>query len=796
MLVVKRDFTEEPVHFDKITRRIEKLCTGIIPQLTKVDPILVAQKVIQGIFHKIKTSELDNLAAETAAYMSTIESEYGQLAARIAISNLQKETRPKFSECIAELYDNYNDQIKHHVPLVSETLCFEVLKNHELYDKLIHDDRDFLFDYFGFKTLQKSYLKKIKGRTVERPQYMFLRVALGIHGYDIKSVVETYNLMSQKFFIHASPTLFNAGTDSPQMSSCFLLTMKDDSIEGIYETLKQTALISKYAGGIGLSIHNIRANQSYIAGTNGSSSGLIPMLKVFNDTARYVNQGGLRKGSFAVYLEPWHLDIFDFLDLKKNTGQEENRARDLFYAMWIPDLFMRRVKQDQDWSLFCPNYAKGLCDLHGQEFDTEFKRLESLDSNVSRRRIVKAQDLWKRILESQIETGSPYILYKDSCNFKSNQKNLGTIRSSNLCTEIVQYTSDKEIAVCNLASIALPMFFDPTGAEKFNHEKLFEIVQVVTKNLNKVIDTNYYPVREAEVSNRRHRPIGIGVQGLADVFALMRYQFESMDARRLNVEIFETIYYSALWASIDLAKIYGVYETYPGSPASQGLLQFDLWPKWDADFPLFSGRWNWDDLKVRITKYGLRNSLLLAPMPTASTSQILGNNEACEAFTSNIYSRRVLAGEFTVLNHHLIRELKAADIEWTIGLKNLIIANGGSVKGIVEIPLEIQRLFKTVWEISQRFVLLQAAERGRFVCQSQSTNIHIANPSVDKLTGMHFFGWELGLKTGMYYLRTRPATTATQFTVDKIIDKSSDKSVDKTDIEVCTKSEGCISCSS
>jgi ribonucleoside-diphosphate reductase alpha chain len=633
---------------------------------------------------------------------------------------------------------------------------FEIIeKNAYVLDSSIIYDRDFQFDYFGFKTLEKSYLLKVDGRIAERPQHMFMRVAVGIHRNDIDAVIETYNLMSERWFTHATPTLFNAGTPKPQMSSCFLLTMKEDSIGGIYDTLKSCAQISQSAGGIGLSIHNIRATGSYIRGTNGTSNGIIPMLRVFNDTARYVDQGGgKRKGSFAVYIEPWHADIFEFLDLKKNHGKEEMRARDLFYALWIPDLFMKRVKENGKWSLFCPNEAAGLSEVYGEKFEALYEKYEE---EGKARKTVKAQELWFAIIESQIETGTPYMLYKDACNEKSNQKNLGTIKSSNLCTEIVEYSAPDEIAVCNLASIALSRFVKD-GA--FDHQKLFDVTVVVTRNLNKIIDGNYYPVEAAERSNMRHRPIGIGVQGLADAFILLRLPFDSEEAQKLNKEIFETIYYAALTASKELAKELGPYETYEGSPVSKGIFQFDMWNVKPGP------RWNWESLRDEVKKYGVRNSLLLAPMPTASTSQILGNNECFEPYTSNIYTRRVLSGEFIVVNKHLLKDLVKLGI-WNNVLKNKVITANGSIQNIAEIPQPIKDIYKTVWEIRQKVVIDMAADRGAFICQSQSLNLFMQEPSVSKITSMHFYAWERGLKTGMYYLRTKSATDAVKFTVAK-----------------------------
>jgi len=753
MFVVKRDGRKEEVHFDKITARVKKLCYGLDSKY--VDPIKVSMKVIEGLYDGVTTAELDNLAAETCASMTTRHPDYAILAARIAVSNLHKNTSKLFSETIEKLYRYTDERSGENASIIAEDV-YQVVQAHaeELNSAIVYD-RDFSYDYFGFKTLEKSYLLKVEGKVVERPQQMLMRVSVGIHKADIASAIETYNLLSEKWFTHATPTLFNAGTPKPQMSSCFLLTMKDDSIEGIYETLKQTALISQSAGGIGLSIHNIRATGSYIKGTNGTSNGIIPMLRVFNNTARYVDQGGgKRKGAFAVYLEPWHADIFEFLDLKKNHGKEESRARDLFYALWIPDLFMKRVEADEHWSLFCPNEAKNLPDTWGDEFE---KLYLTYESEGKARRVVKARDLWYQIMESQIETGTPYLLYKDSANRKSNQQNLGTIRSSNLCTEIIEYTSKDEVAVCNLASIALPRFI---SGGSFDHSKLYEVTRVVTRNLNKIIDLNYYPVPEARNSNLRHRPIGIGIQGLADAFILLRMPFDSEEARKLNKEIFETIYFAACEASMEMARENGPYETFPGSPASKGILQYDMWDVTP------SPRWNWTALKENIRKHGMRNSLLLAPMPTASTSQILGNNECFEPYTSNIYARRVLSGEFTVVNKHLMKDLVDLGI-WNESLKNKIIAGNGSIQQIREIPDDLKALYKTVWEIKQKDLIDMAADRGAFICQSQSLNLFIENANFAKLTSMHFYAWKAGLKTGMYYLRTKAAADAVKFTIER-----------------------------
>jgi len=764
MYVIKRDGRKEAVKFDKVTARIQKLAYGLSEH---VDTFSVAQKVIEGIYDNVTTTQLDNLAAEIAASMTTRHPDYALLAARIAVSNLHKNTKKSFSETMKDLYEYIDIHTGKKAPLLADDVFEIIWKNRELLDSTIIYDRDFGYDYFGFKTLEKSYLLKINGKVAERPQHLLMRVAVGIHKDDIDSAIESYNLMSERWFTHATPTLFNAGTPKPQLSSCFLLQMQDDSIDGIYNTLKNCAKISQSAGGIGLSIHNIRATGSYIRGTNGTSNGIVPMLRVFNDTARYVDQGGgKRKGSFAIYLEPWHADIFDFLELKKNHGKEELRARDLFYALWIPDLFMERVEADGEWSLFCPNEAPGLADCYGDKFRELYSRYES---EGRARKTVKAQELWFAMLESQIETGTPYMLYKDACNEKNNQKNLGTIKSSNLCTEIVEYTAPDEIAVCNLASIALPRF---VSNGEFDHQKLFEITYVITKNLNKVIDINYYPVEEARRSNMRHRPIGIGVQGLADTFILMRMPFESEAARQLNKEIHETIYYAAMTASKDLAKTDGPYETYAGSPVSKGIFQYDMWNVSPGS------RWEWDVLKEEVMKYGVRNSLLLAPMPTASTSQILGNNECFEPYTSNIYTRRVLSGEFPVVNKHLLKDLVRLGL-WNDSMKNKIIAANGSIQEIAEIPQELKEIYKTVWEIKQRALIDMAADRGAFICQSQSLNIFIQDTNFAKLTSMHFYAWKKGLKTGMYYLRSKSAADAVKFTVDQsYLKQNSDKSAE------------------
>jgi ribonucleoside-diphosphate reductase alpha chain len=754
MYVVKRDGSRQLVSFDTILERLEGLSEGLDRRW--VEPIDVAKRVVEGIYDGVSTEQLDQLAAETAASMTSLHPDYAQLAARLAVSNLQKKTSSRFSEVVEDLYRYVDPKSGQAAPLISEDVYQLVKANAARLDAVIRHERDFLFDYFGFKTLERSYLLKLHGKPAERPQYLWMRVALGIHKQDLEAAIETYHHLSEKWFTHASPTLFNAGTPHPQLSSCFLLGMQDDSIAGIYDTLKQTALISKNAGGIGLHLHNIRAKNSYIKGTNGTSNGIVPMLRVFNDTARYVDQGGnKRKGAFAVYLEPWHADIFEFLELRKNHGKEELRTRDLFTALWIPDLFMKRVQADGDWSLFCPNESPGLADCFGDAFEALYTRYES---EGKARRTIKARELWFAVLESQIETGTPYMLYKDACNAKSNQQNLGTIKSSNLCTEIVEYTDKDEIAVCNLASIALNRFVKPDRSYDF--EKLAQVTKIVTRNLNKIIDLNFYPLPETQNSNLRHRPIGIGVQGLADAFLLMRIPFESEMARDLNRDIFETLYYASLEASCELAQQQGAYETFAGSPASEGRLQFDLWNVKP------STRHDWTALKERIRKHGLRNSLLLAPMPTASTSQILGNNECFEPYTSNIYTRRVLSGEFTVINKFLVKDLIELN-SWSERIRHRIIAANGSVQGIAELPDSLKALYKTVWEIKQRHIIDMAADRGAFICQSQSLNIHVSNPNFAKLSSMHFYAWEKGLKTGMYYLRSNAAVEAIKFTVDK-----------------------------
>jgi ribonucleoside-diphosphate reductase alpha chain len=794
--VIKRSGKQESVKFDKVTARIEKLSYGLSPIVNAIE---VAKKTIAGIYQGVPTTELDNLAAETAASLTITHPDYAILASRIAVSNLHKNTLKSFSATMRKLYDYVDNASGKALPMIADDVMQIIEENADILDSTLIYDRDFAFDYFGFKTLEKAYLLKINGKIAERPQHMYMRVAVGIHKHDIENAIKTYHLMSERWMTHATPTLFNAGTPKPQMSSCFLLTMKEDSIDGIYDTLKQTAKISQSAGGIGLAIHNIRATGSYIGGTNGTSNGIIPMLRVFNDTARYVDQGGgKRKGAFAIYLEPWHADVFEFLDLRKNHGKEEMRARDLFFALWMSDLFMKRVEANDDWSLFCPNEAPGLSDCWGAEFEKLYLQHEA---DGKARKVVKAQELWFKILESQIETGTPYLLYKDAANGKSNQQNLGTIKSSNLCTEIMEYTSPEEVAVCNLASMALPRFVIDG---KFDHQKLYEVTYQVTKNLNAVIDNNYYPIEEARNSNMKHRPIGLGVQGLADVFILLRLPFESDLAKMLNKNIFETIYFAAMTASKDLAKEQGAYETYEGSPVSKGIFQFDMWGVTPTD------RWDWAALKAEVKEHGVRNSLLVAPMPTASTSQIFGNNECFEPYTSNIYTRRVLSGEFIIVNKHLLKDLVSLGL-WNNSMKNKIIAANGSIQNIAEIPADIKELYKTVWEIKQRNLIDMAADRGAYICQSQSLNLFVDSPTASKLTSMHFYGWKKGLKTGMYYLRSQAATQAVQFTVEKQgsedvepviphVDQTAktDLDIEPTFIEgeTCTMQDGCVSCGS
>ncbi len=766
MNVVKRDGRKEPIMFDKITDRIRKLNYELN---SLVDPVKVAMRVIEGLYDGVTTSELDNLAAEIAATMTTTHPDYAKLAARISVSNMHKNTKKSFSETMKDLYEYVNPRTGKKAPLLSDEVYKIIEKNAEKLDSSVIYNRDFSYDYFGFKTLERSYLLKLNGKIAERPQHMLMRVSIGIHLDDIDSALKTYELMSKKYFTHATPTLFNSGTPKPQMSSCFLLAMKDDSINGIYDTLKQTAKISQSAGGIGLSIHNVRATGSYIAGTNGTSNGIVPMLRVFDGTARYVDQGGgKRKGSFAIYIEPWHADIFDFLELKKNHGKEEMRARDLFYAMWTPDLFMKRVEEDSTWTLMCPNECPGLFDCHGEEFEKLYIKYEKEGKG---RKTINARELWEKILESQIETGTPYMLYKDSSNRKSNQKNLGTIRSSNLCTEILEYTSKDEVAVCNLASIALSMFVKDG---EFDHQALFDVTKQVTKNLNRVIDRNYYPVKEAENSNFRHRPIGLGVQGLADTFILLRLPFTSDEAKKLNQEIFETLYFAAVTSSMEEAKKDKPYQSYKGSPISEGEFQHNLWGIKDDEL---SGRWDWKGLRKLVKKHGVRNSLLVAPMPTASTSQILGNNECFEPYTSNIYTRRVLSGEFIVVNKHLLEDLVNLGL-WNEDLKQELMRNNGSVQNIEVIPDDIKELYRTVWELSMKDIIDMARQRGYFIDQSQSLNLFVEGATMSKLTSMHFYGWKSGLKTGMYYLRTKSAVDAIKFTLDNTKSKAEETKVE------------------
>jgi len=787
MYVVKRDGRHASVSFDKITSRIRKLCYGLDPKY--VDPVCIAQKVIQGVYPGVTTVELDELAAQTSASFATQHPDCSILAARISVSNLHKMTSKSFSETISILHHYVHPKTGKPAPLISENIYDIVMLHKDKLDATLIHDRDFEFDYFGFKTLEKSYLLKVHGKVIERPQHMLMRVAVGIHQDDLENVIQTYDMLSQRYFTHATPTLFNAGTPNPQMSSCYLLCMAADSIEGIYDTLKHCAVISKYAGGIGVAVSDVRASQSYIRGTNGTSNGIVPMLRVFNNTARYVDQGGgKRKGSIAAYIEPWHADIFAFLDLRKNHGDENQRARDLFYALWIPNLFMERVETNSTWTLMCPNECPGLSQCYGNEFQTLYEKYESEGKG---RKTIQAQSLWFAILDSQVETGTPYMLYKDHCNKKSNQKNLGTIKCSNLCTEIVEYTAADEIAVCNLASISLSKLVTPAlhydgKSGSFDFDKLRKISEVVTRNLNRVIDNNFYPRTEARNSNMRHRPIGIGVQGLADVFMLLKIPFDSPEAKKLNQDIFETIYYGACNSSCALAEEEGPYPTYKGSPVSNGILQFDMWNVKP------SNRWDWATLRERITKHGMRNSLLLSPMPTASTAQILGNNESVEPYTSNLYNRRVLAGEFSIVNKHLLRELTALGY-WTPSVRNRIIADGGSVQKVIEIPKHIRDVYKTVWEISQKVILDMAADRGAYICQSQSLNVHIAEPTTSKLTSMHFYAWKKGLKTGMYYLRTRPKADAIKFTVDQE-QLDAKKKKNETIVNIEEEEDICLNC--
>jgi ribonucleoside-diphosphate reductase alpha chain len=756
MHVLKRDGSRELVKYDKITMRVKKQTYGLNSDY--VDALEIAKKVIQGVYDGVTSVELDDLAAETAASMTSYHPDYSVLASRIAITSLHKSTKKSFYETIKDLYEYVDKKTDKSASLIDEKVFKFIEENKSTIEQAINYDRDFNFDYFGYKTLEKSYLLKIEGKVAERPQHMWMRVACGIWQDNVEEAIKTYDLLSQGYFTHATPTLFNAGTRRPQLSSCFLLNIADDSLEGIYKTLSDCAMISKNAGGIGIHAHHIRAKGAYIKGTNGTSNGIIPMLKVFNETARYVDQGGgKRKGSIAVYLEPWHSDVFDFIDLRKNHGKEELRARDLFLALWIPDLFMRRVEEDRDWTLFSPDEAPDLHETYGEKFEALYEKYEREGRG---RRTIRARELWEKIVESQIETGTPYMLYKDHANKKNNQKNLGVLHGSNLCTEIMEYTSKDEVAVCNLASIALPKYVECPASRKhdkskrwFNHEKLYNVVYQATKNLNKVIEVNFYPVKEAKNSNMKHRPIGLGIQGLADAFAIMGIPFTSPEAKKLNRDIFETIYYASLKASCDIAKVEGTYQSYKGSPISQGILQFDMWEEAPSD------RWDWDSLRKEIAEHGVRNSLLVAPMPTASTAQILGNNEAFEPFTSNLYKRRTLSGEYTIVNKHLVQDLIERDL-WNEEMRLKLIASKGSIQSIMEIPSDLKHLYLTVWELKQRDILDMAADRGAFIDQSQSLNLFIEGVNPAKLTAAHFHAWKKGLKTGMYYLRTKAAVEA------------------------------------
>jgi ribonucleoside-diphosphate reductase alpha chain len=785
MQVIKRDGSREPLKFEKISNRIKKMTYGLNSDF--IDVLEISQKVIAGIFDGITTEALDNLAAETAASLVPRHPDYSLLASRIAVSRLHKTTKKKFSETIQDLYTYIDPETGKPASLINDGTYNVVMENKDTFDSAVIHDRDFNFEYFGFKTLEKSYLLKLYGQVAETPQHMYMRVSVGIWGADIKNALKTYELLSTHMMTHATPTLFNAGTRKPQLSSCFLLTTSDDSIAGIYKTLTDVAVISQNAGGIGLAIHNVRATGSYIRGTNGTSNGIIPMLKVFNETARYVDQGGgKRKGSFAIYLEPWHADVEDFLELRKNTGKEERRARDLFLALWIPDLFMERVEKDLNWSLFSPSEVPGLHEVYGQKFVDLYTKAES---EGKARRTVKARDLWSKILEAQIETGTPYILYKDAANRKSNQQNLGTIKSSNLCTEIIEYTDKDEQAVCNLASIPVNKFLKSKdnrtskvvrGKCDVDHELLYSVSYQTAINLNQVIDVNYYPTPETQKSNMRHRPIGIGVQGLADLYAVMGIPFTSEEARKVNSEIFETIYFASMTASKDLAIKQGPYETFKGSPLSEGKFQFNLW---NTDDNELSGRWDWASLRKEVVEHGVRNSLLLAPMPTASTAQIMGNNEAFEPFTSNIYTRRTLSGEYVLVNKHLVKDLIALGL-WSEDIKNMIILGKGSVQHIPSIPADIKEVYRTVWEIKQKDLIEMSADRGKFICQSQSLNLFIEGVNAAKLTAAHFHSWKLGLKTGMYYLRTKSAADAlTGLGIDMSKYKSVEAKVEPTAVQ-------------
>ncbi len=740
MRVIKRSGRVEDVKFNKVTNRISKLTHELSEN---VDVSMVAQQVFSSMYDEIKTHEIDTLSSEVCIGLITNDPDYEILATRIVASNIQKRAANNFHIAMRKLHK-------------AGIITHEVLEVSAKVKEDIKHERDFDFGYFGLKTLEKGYLQKIDGDIIETPQYLYMRVAIGIHGHDIDRVLETYDALSRGLFIHATPTLFNAGTHRPQMSSCFLIANKEDSIDGIYDTVKECARISKWAGGIGLHVHDVRANKSHIRGTNGTSDGIIPMLRVYNSTARYVNQAGRRKGSIAVYLEPWHADIMDFLEIRLNQGDEEARCRDLFSAMWIPDLFMKRVETNGNWSLFCPDKAQGLSDVYGKEFDELYEKYESEGLAT---KTVPAVEVWKSIIKSQSETGTPYMLYKDACNEKSNHKHIGTIKSSNLCTEILEYTNKDETAVCNLASIALPKYVD-VDKNEFNHEELHRVTKMVTRNLNRVIDKNFYPTENGMRSNMRHRPIGIGVQGLADVFILLRMTFGSEESRKLNRDIFETIYHASLESSCELAEMYGTYETFKGSPFSKGILQFDMW---DRD-PQFSGRYDWDAMR-KLVKKGTRNSLLLAPMPTASTSQILGNNECFEPYTTNIYLRRTLAGEFVVVNKHLVEDLKKIGL-WSKEMKDLMVKANGSVQNIIDIPNDLKELYKTVWEMSQKTIIDMAADRGVYIDQSQSMNLFVESPTVSKLSSMHMYAWKTGLKTGMYYLRSKAKARPIQFSLE------------------------------
>lgn len=756
MHVIKRDGSRELVKYDKITNRIRKQTYGLDTDF--IDAFEVAQKVIQGVHDGVTSVELDDLAAETAASMTSYHPDYSTLASRIAVTSLHKSTKKSFYETMKDLHGYVDKRTNQSASLIDDQVFKFIEDNKDELDQAINYDRDFNFDFFGFKTLERSYLLKIEGKPAERPQHMWMRVACGVWAGNVKEVIKTYDLLSEGFFTHATPTLFNSATKRPQLSSCFLLKIKDDSLEGIYKTLSDCAMISKNAGGLGLHAHHIRAKGAYIKGTNGISNGIIPMLKVYNETARYVDQGGgKRKGSIAVYLEPWHADIFDFIDLRKNHGKEELRARDLFLALWTPDLFMRRVEEDREWTLFSPDEAPGLDECYGEEFE---KLYEKYEKEGRGRKTIRARELWNKVIESQIETGTPYMLYKDHANKKSNQKNIGVLKGSNLCTEIMEVTTPDEIAVCNLASLALPKYVVIPNGKKidkskryFDFQRLYDVTYQATKNLNRVIDVNFYPVKEAKKSNMRHRPVGLGVQGLADTFAMLGFPFTSEEARKLNKDIFETIYYAALKASCDVAKVEGTYETYKGSPISKGILQYDMWETTPSD------RWDWDSLKKDIAQHGVRNSLLVAPMPTASTAQILGNNEAFEAFTSNLYKRRTIAGEYTLINKHLVEDLVQRNL-WSEEMRLRLIAAKGSVQSIMEIPSDLKQLYLTVWELKQKDLIDMAADRGAFIDQSQSLNLFIEGVNAAKLTAAHFHGWKRGLKTGMYYLRTKAATEA------------------------------------